>query len=446
MSLKVRQIICLFFYLIFFLVTPLIVAYTAGYKFNFSKRCFQKTGMLILDSQPPNSKIFINNKIQQNLILEKFFNKPSYITTPAKIKNLLPGEYTIKLELDGYWPWEKKLKINQSASTYAKDIFLFKKNLPTLVATTKIDNLQLSPSKEKLTMLSDNQLALFNLVDGTEQTTQLLIKKQFLSWSADSKKIILADSIYDADNLNNKITIEDLTIKNAEKLFWDNNKLYYQSANSLNCFNIYEKNNKKIIDNQKIDNYLIKNNYFYILSNLKSNSTLNIFKIDTAELISSINLPGPSDYSFIDIKQKTINLFDQNHQTIYLIDQSVFSRLPAIKKINNIKYTFWINDSKLLFANDFEIWLYDLKSEEKTLITRISDNITGVVWYPSNNYIIYSTNNSINAIEMDEREKRNVIELVKYDKIFSLFINPKGAVVYFSAKINNQEGLYEYSL
>ncbi|MFH1233535.1 MAG: hypothetical protein V1649_02700 [Patescibacteria group bacterium] len=409
-----------------------------------------------MDSQPPNAKIFINNQVQQNLIAKIFSNKPNYITTPAKIKNLLPGEYTIKLELMGYWPWEKKLKINPSTSTYAKDIFLFKQNSPVLATTAKINALQLSPDRKKIAMLNNNQLALFNLSNKVVQTTRISTKGQSLSWSIDSKKIILTNSVYDANNLDNKITAMDLADKNATKLFWDNNKLYYQSTNSLNSFDPYEKINKKIIANQKIDNYLIKDNYLYLLNSSKSASALNIFKKENppahlyqggaTELIGSINLPWSDDYSFINIEQKTINLYDQNHKILYLIDPSAFPRLPDIKKINDIKYTFWINDSKLLYANNFEIWLNNLADEKQTLITRISDNITGIVWHPSNNYIIYSTDKSINAIEMDEREKRNRTELVKYDKISSLFINPKGDSLYFSAKNNSQEGLYKIEL
>lgn len=453
MSIKTRKIICLIFYLIFFIATPLIIAYAAGYKINFSKHSMQKTGMFILVSQPPNAKIFINNQIQQNLIAKIFSNKPSYTVTPAKIKNLLPREYTVKLELAGYWPWEKKLKINPGGSTYAKDIFLFKQNLPILATTTKINTLRLSPDKEKLAMLSNNQLSLFDLTNETEQTTLLPEKKQSLAWSADSQKIILTDSIYDANNLDNKITPPFTSseansgIKNATKLFWNNNKLYYQSVNSLNYFDYTYKTNKKIIDNQKIDNYLIKDNYIYIMNSSKSASVLNIFKIDTAESVGSINLPESIDYSFINIEQKIVNLYDQNHQTLYLIDSSTSPHLPAIKKVENTKYTFWINNSKLLYANDFEIWLYDLDNEEKTLITRISDNITGIVWHPNNNYIIYSSDKAINAIEMDEREKRSNIELFKYDQISSLFINPKGTMLYFSAKTGDQEeGLYKINI
>ncbi|MEK7557906.1 MAG: hypothetical protein AAB530_01710 [Patescibacteria group bacterium] len=345
MTIKTRQIICIFLYLIFLIITPLIIIFAAGYKFNFNKNkiipfSLQKTGMFILDSQPPNAKIFINNQIQQNLINKIFSNKTNNITTPAKIKNLLPEEYTVKLELASYWPWEKKLRITSGNSTYAENIFLFKQSSPILIKTTKINDLQLSPSKEKLAILSNDQLSLLNLMNDTEQKTSLQTEEKSLSWSADSQKIILTNSAYDANNLNNKIAPNNLADKN-------------------------------------------------------------ITKLSSSEVLS------------------------------------------MIKKNNNIKYADLVNDSKLIYANDFEIWLNDLTNKKQTLITRISDNITGIVWHPNNNYIIYSTDKTINALEMDEREKRSNTELIKFDKISSLLINQKGTILYFQAKIGDQYGLYK---
>lgn len=106
----------------------------------------------------------------------------------------------------------------------------------------------------------------------------------------------------------------------------------------------------------------------------------------------------------------------------------------------------WINDNKLLYSNDFEIWLYDLNNHKKTILTRISEPITGIIWHPSNNYVIYSTDKSINIIELDEREKRNITELICLDKISSLNLSQKGDILYFMAKIGNQEGLYKLAI
>ena len=130
---------------------------------------------------------------------------------------------------------------------------------------------------------------------------------------------------------------------------------------------------------------------------------------------------------------------------LYLIDP-LLEFNPLRETINNIKYTMWINDKKLLYANDFEVWLFDVNESKKTLLTRISRGINNILWHPSNNYVIFSTDKTINIIELDDREKRNIIELIKLENIKWLTLGEDGNILYFYAKIGNQEGLYKLAI
>jgi hypothetical protein len=94
----------------------------------------------------------------------------------------------------------------------------------------------------------------------------------------------------------------------------------------------------------------------------------------------------------------------------------------------------------LVYATDWEISLFDAKENKHTLITRLSQKITNVIWRPSN-YIIYSTENSINIINLKDRE--NPTTLISLNKISAPVLSRDGNVLYFTAKIGNQEGLYK---
>ena len=138
-----------------------------------------------------------------------------------------------------------------------------------------------------------------------------------------------------------------------------------------------------------------------------------------------------------------LNLYDNNHQILYLINPLADYYSPLTEIINNVRTASWISDSNLLYINDFEIWLYNLETKNKTLLTRISQTINSAVMHPNRNYIIYSTDQTINAIELDEGRGKNTAELVKFDLINSLILNGKGNVLYFSGKIGQTEGLYK---
>ena len=86
----------LIFILLFLIIAPAIILYAAGFKLSKNGLAIQKTGMFIIDSNPRGAKIFINGQVQKKFI-NILFNKNRFITTPAKIKNLLPGEYDLSL-------------------------------------------------------------------------------------------------------------------------------------------------------------------------------------------------------------------------------------------------------------------------------------------------------------------------------------------------------------
>ncbi len=94
--------------IIFFLSlgTVLIILYGRGYRlsFNQGKPDLAKTGILAAKSFPEGASIFINNQLtaatNQNL-------------------NLAPGEYMVKIVKEGYFSWEKKLRIQEEVVTPA---------------------------------------------------------------------------------------------------------------------------------------------------------------------------------------------------------------------------------------------------------------------------------------------------------------------------------------
>jgi len=441
MTLKVRRILSSIFILLFLAVTPAIVLYAAGFKLGKNGLSIQRTGTFILDSEPRGAKILINGKTQKTLV-SSLFNKNDFITTPAKIKGLLPGEYNLSIELNGYWSWQKKLTIYPGASTFAEDIYLFKNDLPTQIIPAKTESINFSPEKNQAMIAANGQITFFNLTDEARKSvSQVNFKGKNIAWSADGQKILIDNYLYDLNNLNSPANLAKLA-SSTFNYKWANNSLFFQNKTS-----IYQLDSgnalKKIAENVQFDDYQVKDGYLYLIN--KSGLTADTLKvIDPAsgEQIKSIALPGSADYSFINPEQSLINLYDNDHKILYLVDPfAAYS--PLVEIINNVKTTFWVNSDTLLYAGDYEIWLYDLKTKNKTLITRISDTINSAIMHPSKNYIIYSTDKTINIIELDERQKRNITELVKADSIGSLVLSPKGDIIYFSGKIGNQEGLYK---
>jgi uncharacterized protein with WD repeat len=99
------------------------------------------------------------------------------------------------------------------------------------------------------------------------------------------------------------------------------------------------------------------------------------------------------------------------------------------------------NGDKILYTKNFEIWFYSLSSEQEILITRYSKEVKKIGWI-NDNYILALLYNTLKAIELDERDQRNVTDLLKLDDIKNFDIDPEGQKIYFIGSLGNKKGAF----
>ena len=112
-----QRIRAFLFYLslvVFFAGLPPILSFALGYKFNPATFKFTKTGIISIKTQPEGVNVYLNGK----LFPEK---------TPATINELLPGQYSLKLEMDYYYPWVSQVKVEARKVVRLEKIILFPK-------------------------------------------------------------------------------------------------------------------------------------------------------------------------------------------------------------------------------------------------------------------------------------------------------------------------------
>ena len=106
------------FVTLFFLVTSfIIITWSLGYRLDVKSYTFSKTGDLSLKTDKASFDIFIDNK--------KIFSK----NNKYLIESLLPKDYLVKIEKDGFWNWSKNLTIEPQKVTREEHIVLFPKSL-----------------------------------------------------------------------------------------------------------------------------------------------------------------------------------------------------------------------------------------------------------------------------------------------------------------------------
>lgn len=467
MSLRARNLLSLIFVISFFIITPLIILYALGYNINFSwpikfSHTLQRTGMFIIDTKPQGAKIILNGQDYMGFFNKFLADKQKTTLSPAKIKNLKPGEYIVRLELNGYWPWEKHLIINSGGSTFAEDIVLFKKNLPLLTTEKKdLKILSYSNNKKNVALATQNNLEIFSLdeektIYSATTTRDVSIEKAV--WSNDDKKIILGNTIFILSSTPTILNLEKIIGVGIKNIKWseDGNTIYYLFKNNLFSYDLVDKKNTSLYltnetggQNKKIKveiiDYLETNDYLYILYSTGKTISLKILNFNNNVVIKEIGLPNSSGYQISSSQKNILDIFDNDKKILYLFGTTLTDN-PLIATINNINKYNWINKQKLLYANDFEILILNIESKKTELLTRISSPITDIAWHNSNNYIIYSTNKAIYSLELDERDRHNINELIKLDNTTNLFLNNNASAIYFNGQINQQVGLYKLGI
>lgn len=120
---SVRRAMMVTLIILFFLISPTVLLYTAGYRYDWQHKQLKQTGVISVDVFPTDATVTIN----QSTFTEKL---------PLELRNRAPGRYQVKIERTGYQSWEKDIVVESKKTTYIKDIQLFLTALPVPLLNT----------------------------------------------------------------------------------------------------------------------------------------------------------------------------------------------------------------------------------------------------------------------------------------------------------------------
>jgi len=140
-------------------------------------------------------------------------------------------------------------------------------------------------------------------------------------------------------------------------------------------------------------------------------------------------IPGPLREIAVITPDQKLHLLENNREFI-----------PIKDNVREVK--FFTDESKLLILSDNEIWVYYLSPTNKQpfhgrgdliFLTRLSTPIVSLDWHFQGQGVIFSTETQIKLVEIDERNNRNLFDLLpaKEAAIFTDFKNKK---IYFQTQ------------
>lgn len=454
MTLAKRRLLYFIFIAAFCTITPLVILYANGYQLSLNSRSLVKTGMLIVDTYPQNAEISLNGELQTDFV-NKILNPGENVTTPAKIKNLIPGDYMVSFNLDGYWPWEKKLTIRPGESTYAEDVILFKKSAPNMLSAGEKYSLVTSPDTDKIMVTGRVGADIFNANDKSLVASTSSGSVDDI-WSSDSKMALVGNAVIRLDQAAPAMDIEKTLGKNIINTKWspsDSSALYYQIGNQIFRYDLTEQKSESLFPENAIpqsykglpmSDFVRLGNRLYVAFYKQARSIVLYYDLDNRKAVREVSIPSSREVTFANYDQGNLNLLDRSNGNLHLINFDNF--YPLENTITDISDGYWVTKDRLLGWNESEIFIYESNIKQKNLLTRIAQPIRRAVWHPSNNYIIYSTDKEITSFELDDREKHNTVALVSGENFKGIALDKKATTLYFIGRIEGKEGLFATEL
>lgn len=339
--------------------TIAVILYGKGYNFSFGdgKIGILVTGLFAATSQPDGAGIYVNNHLT---------------SATNNTISLSPGSYDIKIVKSGYFPWEKKIKIEKEVVSTAYALLL--PTAPKLenITDTGVSNPVIDPSRTKIAYTVSSfdtsrkngvyildmslrpiltlQSASTQIVDDTLDT----FSKALLSWSPDTKELIATISaepntattylLKTSFNQNPQDVTETLVNINA---LWNKQK---ENQEKSQIFGL----------KLKLKN-LIKEN-FKILSWSGDETKILYTPANAANLPEIINPPligtnsTPEDRL---INKGAVYVYDIKEDKNFKILDSMPENVPLT----------WFTDSKhLTYVNDKKISIMEYDGQNKTTV------------------------------------------------------------------------------
>lgn len=210
----------------FFVISPTLILYTAGYSIDLENMRIVKSGVISVDASPKDLTVTINDKV---------INK----SLPLRLPNTLPDAYSIMLSQEGYHSWTKDIVLEPQKTYYIKDVSLYKQSNPERIYSLPTKNTEVIFSPDgmnALIVVANNGMYEIKRLDlSTLQLSQIysdkLITKPMYFWNQESTylHVVLPQSdgtqVTSLSLIDNKI--KSLSFEDVSTLLPGNEDIYY---------------------------------------------------------------------------------------------------------------------------------------------------------------------------------------------------------------------------
>jgi len=454
MNPRARRLIRRTFIAAFFIVAPAIILSTAGYRYNFLRQRFERTGVMLVESRPEGASVVLNGKPQKS-------------ETPARLQKLSPGPYAVRVEKPGYHAWEKSVAVQSRVTTFLNEISLFRETAPVLFVETGTTSGETYSYDARYAAAvvgtrSGSELVIFDLRDGAVTRPyrgSIDAARLRLSWSRDGRRLLIrrdpapagspasgargpAHLLWDAADPADVIDLAEETglaftsalwAQDADRLYAAADGLLYEIDPALGLASpVGPAPDAAVVADGTVYGIAPGSPATLVKHRLREDAYETVAELPSANFAP---LPG---------RDGKIAYVSTAGERLFVIDPSS-GRQEAFEGRGS--GGAWSADGeRLLYWNDLEVRLYDASSGIDALITRLTGPIRHAAWHRPEWNAVYASGDSLFAIETADRDGRVTVPLGAFDELRTFVSSRNGDYLYAFGTVGGRHGLWRQRL
>lgn len=433
MPLVFRRILFVCFVLLFIVSAVVLLFYASGYRYHAGKRIIEKTGKLIVETEPRGARILLNGRAE-----------PSSLT-PFTRSYILSGEYELTVEKEGFFTVTRRITIAPGRSAVESGIVLIRKAAPTRILpldalgatemrgdtlfvhdTHTVYAIDLRFERARSVATSSEPIA--SIV--VSESGSLFVVQTHSGWTIrDSSSALLR-----SDQIDYEVS--------QFRFAYESDDLYAQSADGIVRFDKEHKSFVPVLALPHTRSFFIVENELYLVNGDRT--------VDEYGLGDGKKMRAIADQPLFDVIVGSSNgamvLADHRAQGIYLFDRH--AKTPTFQHVSDADAIRFVGKERFFSHNDFELWehIFGPDRYTRTLITRQSTPLTRVVPFMTHPFVlIVSENREVRLRFLAWRDHQELL-LGRFDSLSDVVLNQKETTAYVVGSLNNEQGVYALPL
>jgi hypothetical protein len=446
-SRKVRLAMLIVFIIAFFVISPIIIMYTAGFRYDWQNGLLKETGAISVDVEPKTATVYLNGiRLQDKM--------------PIRLNNIAPAKYNLRISAPEYFDWQKEIEVKNKQTNYTKEISLIKKGKPEILINGQVDNINISfDGRFIIYSTQKNNTTEIWLWDNTANQGTILSrlnnkKPLKIIWAEKNNYALITDESAPYSRLliinpENPSKQTDLVKNNSviKKFQWGNSvepQLYYSTRDNIFLYSPVTAKAQVVTKNTYIDWYMEDGQ----LWTMKTDSTTKQYNItrDTLGFNSAFNHLDSTDINLatgkivssnlqiLAARQNTILLKNAKDSEMILLTNSNRYKISADKFLIS-KYNNW-----WLLWSQWELWTYS-EGEEPYLLNRSGEYLQEVTPMDKYNTLAITWANKTTVLFPYYLATHDLLN----EKITDIAADTDNKIIYFVNKTKNKEGIWKLS-